>query len=373
MLQLLTFTTLVQRFAASVQSSASALMDFTVGSILRALAEANASIALWMQWLILLVLAKTRAATSVGPDLDSWMADFTLTRMPAVAATGTVTFSRFTPTTSALVPVGANVKTADGAQTFQVIADSTQPTWNATLSGYLIPAATSSATATVQAMVAGAGGNVLADTVSLLATAIPGVDTVNNAASFGNGMDAESDAALRTRFANFIATRSRATLAAIAYAISIVQQGLSWTIQENVNTLAAYTPGNFVVTVDDGTGSPPSSLLTAVGTSIQAYRPVGSTFAIQACSLLTVNVALTITVVAPGVKATLQPLVQAAITAYINGLGMGVTLPFYRVPGVAFGVDPTITDVTAVTVNSGTADIVPTAAQRCVAGTVTVN
>lgn len=113
-LSLRTFNTLVQSMAASVEASATQLLDLTVGSTLRSVLEANASIGLWMQWLILLVLRTTRAASSSGADLDSWMGDMTLTRLPAVTATGTVTFSRFTSAMPALVPAGALVRTAEG-------------------------------------------------------------------------------------------------------------------------------------------------------------------------------------------------------------------------------------------------------------------
>ena len=82
-LQLQTFDTLVQNMAAQLQASASTLLDLTIGSTLRAVIEASASIGLWMQWLSLLVLQTTRAATSNGPDLDTWMGDFSLTRLPA--------------------------------------------------------------------------------------------------------------------------------------------------------------------------------------------------------------------------------------------------------------------------------------------------
>ena len=51
-LQLQDFTTLVRNMAAGVQGSASALIDLTTGSVLRAILEANASLALWLQWLI---------------------------------------------------------------------------------------------------------------------------------------------------------------------------------------------------------------------------------------------------------------------------------------------------------------------------------
>jgi hypothetical protein len=61
-LQVQDFTTLVRNMAASVQGSAIALIDLTTGSVLRAILEANASLALWLQWLIVQVLAQTRAS-----------------------------------------------------------------------------------------------------------------------------------------------------------------------------------------------------------------------------------------------------------------------------------------------------------------------
>src|ERR1700722_17609514 len=134
-LPLQTFTTLVQGMAASVQSTAAQLLDLTVGSTLRAILEATASVALWMQWLILQVLQMTRAATSVGPDLDSWMADFSLTRLPASSASGVVTFSRFNSNLQALVPLGSLVRTTDGTQTFAVTSDTTAPGWNSIQNG----------------------------------------------------------------------------------------------------------------------------------------------------------------------------------------------------------------------------------------------
>src|SRR5271165_5580926 len=97
-LQLQSFNTLVQNMAATVQAAATGLIDLTVGSTLRATLEASASIALWMHWLILLLLQTTRAATSTNSDLDTWMADFSLLRLAASFAVGTVTFARFTAT-----------------------------------------------------------------------------------------------------------------------------------------------------------------------------------------------------------------------------------------------------------------------------------
>src|SRR5580658_1094956 len=109
------FTTIVRDMSTAITASAGKLIDISVGSVLRALIEANAAIVLWVQWLTLLTLQTTRAATSTGSDLDSWMADFSLQRLPAIAATGIATFSRFSGTAIAYVPIGTTVKTQDGA------------------------------------------------------------------------------------------------------------------------------------------------------------------------------------------------------------------------------------------------------------------
>ena len=70
-LSLQNFTSLVQNMAAAVQASAASLLNLTVGSTLRAILEANASVVLWLQWLILQVLSLTRLELQeVTPRLD---------------------------------------------------------------------------------------------------------------------------------------------------------------------------------------------------------------------------------------------------------------------------------------------------------------
>ena len=372
-LPLQNFSTLVQNMVAAVQGKAAQLLDLSVGSTLRAVLEANASIALWIQWLILLVLQTTRAATSNGADLDTWMADFTLTRLPASAASGIVTFSRFTATSAALIQAGALVRTADGAQSFSVAAVTTSPAWNAALSGYVIPAGTASLDVPVTAVVPGSAGDVQAGSVSQLATAISGVDTVSNAAPFTGGLDAESDAAFRARFANFIESRSRATPVAVGYAISSIQQGLQYTIAENADPQGDYVPGSFVVTVDDGTGTPPTSLLQTVGTAIEAVRPVGSVFTVRAPDVLTAAVSMLITV-APGVvKSQIVGPVAAAVTAYIHALPIGAPLAWSRLAQLAYAASGAVTNVTGVVLNGGTADLVPDATGVIKAASVAVS
>lgn len=372
-LPLQTFKSLMQASAAAVQGTCAQLIDLTVGSVLRALLEANGSVALWIQWLIVLVLGTTRAATSNGSDLDSWMADYGLTRLPAAAANGIVTFARFTSGSTALIPVGASVRTADGSQSFAVIASTSNPAWSTAQNGYVLATGISSIDVPVQAAVPGSAGNVQSGTVTLLATAIPGVDTVNNAAPFTGGLDAESDAALRARFANYIATRSEATSTAIEYAVTSIQQGMEVMVTENIDTQGNYRPGNFVVTIDDGTGSPPASLLTTCSAAINAVRPIGSTYSVLPPAIFTANVSLTITVTAGAVKSQVQPIVANALISYIDALPIGSPLPYTRLAQVAYTASTLVANVSAVMLNSGTTDLLPSSSGVVKAGTIAVN
>lgn len=197
-LQLLNNAALMQVMAAAAQAGCARLANLTVGSALRAILQANASVALWLQWLITRVLLTTRAATSVGADLDSWVADYGLARLPAVAATGAVTLSRLVATGTATVPVGGQVRTGDGTASFAITADPGNPAWTGA-GGYALRPGQAGVTVPVAALVAGAAGNVQPGAISLLASAMPGVDAVGNAQACTGGLDAEGDAALRAR------------------------------------------------------------------------------------------------------------------------------------------------------------------------------
>ncbi len=372
-LQLQNFSTLVSNAAAAVQGSARQLLDLTVGSTLRAILEANAAIGLWMQWLILQVLSTTRAATSNGNDLDSWTADFSLARLPASPAAGQASFSRFTPTTTALIPAGVSVRTSDGSQSFTVATDPTNAAWNAPLAGYTLGAGVASITLPVTAVTSGSAGNVQSGAITLLATAIPGVDTVTNAAPLSGGLDAESDTALRTRFSSYLDSRARATPLAIGSAILSVRQGLNYTLQENQTTTGATSMGTFVVTVDDGSGAPSASLLTSVAGAVESMRPIGSLYTVQAPTILTANVSMAISTAATAIHTNITANVVRSLTAAINALTLGAPLPYTRLAQLAYAADPNVTNVTALTLNGGTADLVPNAASLIKAGTIQVN
>ncbi len=379
-LQTQDFTTLVRNQVAAAQAESSALLDFSAGSVLLSIIEGNTSaVALWLQGLILQLLAVTRLSTSTGNDVDTWVGDFGLTRLPAVAATGVVTFSRFTNTMQAVVLANATpslstqVQTADGQQVFYVTIDTTNVNWNSSFGGYVITANTTSIGVPVQAFVAGAAGNVSSGGINTLTTSIPFVDTVSNASTFTTGVDAESDAALRARFVAYLASLARATKAAIGYAVTSVQQGLSYTLTENEDYNGDEDFGYFYVVVDDGTGSPSDQLVENVNAAVDNYRGFTIRFGVFKPIITTANVEMTITAASGYTHAAVAPLVQSAIQDYINSLTLGVTLTYTRLMEVAYDASPGVQNVTSVTLNSGTSDLTANQKHVIKSGTVTIN
>jgi uncharacterized phage protein gp47/JayE len=367
------FTTLVQDQVAAIQAGAKALVDLTVGSILRSIVEANASIQLWLQGLILQLLAITRAATSTGSDLDSWVGDFGLTRTAAVAASGTVTFARFTPTNQALIPIGATVQTGDGTQKYTVTIDTTNGAYSASQGGYVVGAGVTSLNVPVLAVTAGAAGNAQAGQVSTLTSPISGIDTVTNASTFTSGADAETDAALRVRFINYIASLSKATKSAIGNAITSLRSGLTYSFVENTTYAGATQYGYFYVVVDDGTGAPSGSLLTSVSNAIDAVRPVTSTFGVFAPVVQNASVVMTATIASGYDPVATKALITTALKTYINSLALGQSLTYSRLAQIAYDASPGVTNVTAVTLNGGTSDLAATVQQVVKWSSVTVN
>ncbi len=351
------FTSLVRTSSAAVQSAAAGLIDLTVGSVLRAVIEANAALALWMQWLILQLLGATRAATSEGENLDTWVADFGVARLPGAPAAGNALFSRITPGRVASIPAGSLVRT-DGsspAATFTVVADPSHPAWAD--GAYHLAATGTAILLPVVATVPGAAGNVQPGAITLLASPLASIDAVVNPLPLSGGLDAETDAALRARFANFLDSRVRATPAAIAYAIASVRQGLRFTLDENHDTSGAPRPGTITVTVDDGTGHPSPALIADVAAAIEAVRPLGTAISLRAPVLLRADVALTLS--PPSIRVDATGPITAAISAWIDELPIGAPLRVSRIVSLAFAAAPGLTDVSNVTISGLAADLVP--------------
>ncbi len=366
------FTTLVRDQVTAIQGRAAGLVDFTIGSLLRAIAESNASVLQWLQQLIVTLLATTRASTSSDADLDSWMADFGFYRLSASFATGSVTYSRFTPTVSALVPIGAIVGSTDGSQQYSVTIDATNAMYNAGLGGDMIPAGTASATVPVVASTAGAAGNALIGTVTVIVGSISGIDTVTNGAVFAGGVDQEEDSPFRARFVLWVQSLSKGTKAAIQYALSSMQQGVSYTLTENQDYSGNLLYGYFYAVVDDGSGAPSGAFLVSAGAAIESVRGL--------------HHALRGVWPSAGYRQRRHDHHhQFDCHAQRSGCAgddrhSGLyrqpdarsILPYTQLANIAYGVSPGITNVSGVLLNGGTADLGATNKQVIRPGTVAV-
>ena len=373
-LNLQSFDALVANQVAAIQSRATALTDFAIGSVLRSIVEAKSGVALWLQSQILQVLAVARAATSTGSDLDSFVNDFNLARFLGTASIGQVTFSRFTNVASALVPVGALVQTLDGTQNFIVVADPTNPAYSASQGGYPIAAGVSSVTATVNSVTAASAANVAAGTISVIQSSIPGVDYCNNAAATSAGTDAETDSALRVRFRAYILSLSRATLGAISYAIIGTQAGLSYSIVENIDYATQTTRlGYFYVIVDDGSGSPPTSLLNSVLMAVDSVRAAGVQFAVFPPSLVYASVSATIVTSSSYDHGLCVAAATTAVTTFLNSLADGAGLSYTDLYAAIYNASSGITNVSNLLLNGAIADMTITPRQVIKAGTISIS
>jgi len=330
------------------------------GDALLAMMQTVASMAVFLQAQVQLVNNLARAQTSTGADLDSFMAQFGFTRLPGQEAEGPVIFSNPAAASSQiLIPVGTVVQTVGGAVQYQVVADTNQPTFNAALNAYVLAVGQTSLTATVQALVIGSAYNVTAGQLAQIATPVPGINSVTNTVPIDNGADAESDSAFRSRFVLWINSRFAATYGAIVSAITGVQQNLEYQLEENVDPNGNSHPGEFVAAIDDGTGSPPSSLITAVFNAVNAVR--GFTILPQVIAIATVSTTVVLAIrAAAGFTVTgLEAAVENAVAAAINATQIGTGVAADLVVQAALSVTGVASvQLSSVLLNGSNADLV---------------
>jgi hypothetical protein len=365
------FSTIVQNTASGIQGRAGRLLNFSIGSVFRAIAEGFAGIFLWFQALALQLLTAIRLNTSTGIDVDTFTADFmplvsgtTSPRLGAQAASGQVVFARLSAGPSQVaIAVGATVQTTDHSQSYTVVGDPTYPTYNSFFQGYYLQPNISSIVVPVQAVVPGALGNVGAGTITLITSTITGIDTVNNPAALTNGADQESDAALKLRFAAYILGLSRGDLYGVQSAILGTGVTVQYDVVEDYNLDGSWHSGYFYVICDDGSGAPSNDFLTTVANAVNSVRPLGTMAGVFPPSVIQAAVSLTVGVASGYDEPTVESIVATTIAQNINGLGLGVSLPWSQIAGWAYDVAG-VNNVTAVLLNSLSGDAASLSATR---------
>lgn len=130
--------------------------------------------------------------SKTGGDLDDFCANFGISRLLGVRATGTLTFARsvdMAASQAVTIPAGTQATTGSiPPQTFQTTVASTMDVGQASVD---IPA---------QAIDEGPDSNILANTPLMMLSMVAGVTTVSNTAAFVGGSIDETDAQLQARF-----------------------------------------------------------------------------------------------------------------------------------------------------------------------------
>lgn len=347
------FSVIVQDQLNAIAGSLNKILDTAIGSVLVALAEANAGVVVWLESLVLQVLAWARASTSCGPALDSWMAQFSFFRLPGVAASTSVTFGALTaPLNAVNIPAGSPIQTPLGVIYLTTAA--------ATL-----PAGSTSVSVPVTCTQIGTIGNTIAGSITQLVQSIPGIDTVTNPDPVTNGINAEQDSAFRARFILYIGSVMKGTVLAVQNAIASYQQGLEYAVVEG-----PVGSGYFNAYIGNGTSAGPgSTVLSGIANAIETVRPIGVTPYVSAASILVANISMSLSVATGYNSVTVGNSVATAIANYIATLPMGGTLPYGVLYSLAFGVGG-VTNVGSLTLNGGTADLVAPANTEIVPGTI---
>jgi uncharacterized phage protein gp47/JayE len=195
-----------------------------------------------------------------GTDLDERMEEVGVTRLSATTATGTVRVSRTDTTEEITLDAGASFGRTDSEVTYVTSED------------YTLGVGVSALDVMVTAQSIGSNGNAPSGTINTIVDA-DGLDAVSQASPLANGVDAESDASLRSRARRYLNSLARCQPSALEY------QALSFTASDNTRASVAtvyedpVTFGKVELLIDDGNGigALPVSQITEAGEGVSYY------------------------------------------------------------------------------------------------------
>lgn len=367
----------------------------TLGAVLNAINAESQDLQSQIAYVAALTRLQTSASQTPGvnsPDVDSFLAQFgsLISRNPAVkASTKTTIWSSPSPAPSGglTIAVGTYCQAAPNTQ-FVVIADATQPGYNAGLNAYVIASGATSVAVTVQAIAAGTSGNVQANTITQIlalpnAPAPTGVNAVTNTAAITNGANPESDAAVIARFQALMAGRW-ANPQGVYAAVDGAQGGLTFQIGDMLTATGTVQPNFFSVifNVLGQSSGPTSDIIALVNAAVQANRPCGMPYTVVAPVLDALAISATLSILPNAVANTVLQNAANAVTTYLNTIGLAngiftdpsgaTTRAKYAEVSAILLETPGVTNVTGLLLNGGTLDFTAPFGAQIVAGNVTL-
>ena len=316
---------------------------------LYALAAELQSLLMQADW----VLDQSFPQTAQGMYLDYHAETRGITRGAAEKAAGVIRFAAADKVTAACpIEKGTVCMTAEGVR-FETTEDAT------------IAVGSQWADVPAQAVEAGAGGNVIAGTVTLLSAMPVGVVQCTNPTAFSGGCDAESDEALRRRV---LASYQR--LPNGANAAYYEQEAMRYPGVAAAKAVGrARGIGTVNVVIATHAGVPDAALLAAVETDLQKKREIAVDVKVLAPAVETVAVTAALKA-APGYTfAEAKAGAQSALEALFTGGLLGKSVTTARLLTLLCGVE----GVENVHLTAPAADVAVGSTELPMLGTVTIS
>ena len=316
---------------------------------LYALAAELQSLLMQADW----VLDQSFPQTAQGTYLDYHAETRGITRGAAEKAAGVIRFAAADKVTAACpIEKGTVCMTAEGVR-FETTEDAAIAVGSQWVD---VPA---------QAAEAGAGGNVIAGTVTLLSAMPIGVVQCTNPAAFSGGCDAESDEALRGRV---LASYQR--LPNGANAAYYEQEAMRYPGVAAAKAVGrARGIGTVNVVIATHAGVPDAALLAAVETDLQKKREIAVDVKVLAPTVETVAVTAALKA-APGYTfAEVKAGAQSALEALFTGELLGKSVTTARLLTLLCGVE----GVENVHLTAPAADVAVGSTELPMLGTVTIS
>lgn len=277
--------------------------------------------------------AQGQLGTATGDSLTAKAADYSKTRIPAIAAIGPYVFGRNVADPSNAVTQGAGsiVQTQGGggvpAVRFITLADATIPAGQ-----------TQSNSVYIQALIPGAAGNVGTGLVTVVQQPATGITSGTNTSPTTGGADQEADNALLVRVLGSLAPSNS------PYAIQAAAEGVPGIFAARVldwilPPINDYN-GNYTCYCSDSSGNLSSGLQSQVTTAIAAVDGIGLQRHVQTFSVYSQSVYANLAVQPTAVYSAVAANVIAALTAYDQQREPGLWPTAYELQQVVDGSMP---------------------------------
>ena len=361
-----TLTTLrntARQYIVSVKPGAKVLLNYSnLGVLADLVSNAASDLYGYVDW----IAHQAVPWTATGEFLAGWAALRGITRVPASAATGSITFSG---TIGASLPVGAMIRRTDGV------------TYQTTSAAVVGPSG--SVTVSVLCLVVGLTGNYPAGLSMSLVNGADGIMSAGTSGLISGGADQEIDDSLRSRMlARYRQVpQSGASYDFSSWALAVpgvtrawVYAGLMgagsvtvWTMFDNANAATGGFPaGGAGVAAAEYRGQAATGDLLTVANVIYPLRPVTAVVYANAPTAFPVNFTITNLV---GSTAAMRTAVQAAINAVFlsNADVLGGTIYLSQLDNAILSVP----GVTTFTLTAPSANITAPLGSLPVLGTLT--